>query len=325
MKIAVVGAGIFGCQIATELDADGHKVTLYDKSRTFLTGASYVNQYRLHRGYHYPRSKETVEQTRLSVDEFEEKYKNCISKQYDRYYAIAENSITTPDNYIKFLNDNSLPYEIIDPFINVPLMVKVNENSFNYYKLWNKIQTDFWFTDIKFKFRTQFNKRDIKKYDYVINCTYSDINKLLETDQQTDYQFELVEKIITKRPEKYKNSSLVIMDGNYGCIDPHGDDMSVIGHVSEAIHDSFIGKRYKMPNNIQTKHPQIIKACEDLFETKLQYITSKYVVRTVLSNHEHDDARPTQITKHTDKLISVFGGKIGTSTTTAKELIKYII
>ena len=60
MKIAVVGAGIFGVTIALKLDKF-HDVTLYESSRDIMTAASRTNQLRLHRGYHYPRSPETVD------------------------------------------------------------------------------------------------------------------------------------------------------------------------------------------------------------------------------------------------------------------------
>ena len=62
-KIAVVGGGIFGCTTAWKLAEIGYNVTLYEQNDDIITQASYVNQYRLHRGYHYPRSKETAEQS----------------------------------------------------------------------------------------------------------------------------------------------------------------------------------------------------------------------------------------------------------------------
>ena len=39
---------------------EGYDVTLYEKNNDIITQASNINQYRLHRGYHYPRSKETA-------------------------------------------------------------------------------------------------------------------------------------------------------------------------------------------------------------------------------------------------------------------------
>jgi glycine/D-amino acid oxidase-like deaminating enzyme len=61
-KIAVVGAGIYGSYTAIRLDEFGHRVELFD-SLSVLRAASNVSQFRVHSGYHYPRSPETIEET----------------------------------------------------------------------------------------------------------------------------------------------------------------------------------------------------------------------------------------------------------------------
>ena len=59
MKIAVIGGGIFGVTIASKL-AKSNSVDLYEQENDILKSASGINQYRLHRGYHYPRSSSTA-------------------------------------------------------------------------------------------------------------------------------------------------------------------------------------------------------------------------------------------------------------------------
>ena len=59
MKIAIIGAGIFGVTTGLKLCSD-HKITIFEKNLDILTSASKANQLRLHRGYHYPRSPATV-------------------------------------------------------------------------------------------------------------------------------------------------------------------------------------------------------------------------------------------------------------------------
>ncbi len=51
MKIAVVGAGIFGCSIALELDKCGYEVILFEKEEDILLKASKHNHNRIHYGY----------------------------------------------------------------------------------------------------------------------------------------------------------------------------------------------------------------------------------------------------------------------------------
>ena len=73
MKIAVVGAGIFGCTISTKV-SNFCNVDLYDMSSDIMSSASRTNQLRLHRGYHYPRSPDTVSDLLNSINFFIEEY-----------------------------------------------------------------------------------------------------------------------------------------------------------------------------------------------------------------------------------------------------------
>ena len=60
-KIAIIGAGWFGCHIAHQIKKKLNKfdIKLYEKEKDIFLGASSNNQNRLHLGFHYPRSKQT--------------------------------------------------------------------------------------------------------------------------------------------------------------------------------------------------------------------------------------------------------------------------
>ena len=62
-KIAIVGAGIFGCSIALELDKEGYQILLFEKEEDIMLKATKNNHNRIHYGYHYPRSLETTKQS----------------------------------------------------------------------------------------------------------------------------------------------------------------------------------------------------------------------------------------------------------------------
>ena len=59
-KALVVGGGIFGSTAAIGVSNNGYNVKLTEKLDDVMKGASDINQYRLHKGYHYPRSNETT-------------------------------------------------------------------------------------------------------------------------------------------------------------------------------------------------------------------------------------------------------------------------
>ena len=70
IRIAVIGAGIFGLTTAIKLSENGYQVTVLEKENDIMQCASGINQYRIHRGYHYPRSLYTSQTCKESSDSF---------------------------------------------------------------------------------------------------------------------------------------------------------------------------------------------------------------------------------------------------------------
>jgi hypothetical protein len=48
------------------------------------------------------------------------------------------------------------------------------------------------------------------------------------------------------------------------------------------------------------------------------------VVRAVLAHQEATDRRPTLVTRHNERVISVFSGKLGTAVRAAQEVLEAI-
>ena len=89
-KIAVAGAGIYGAD-----DCDPPRRTWVTNVRLFdplgiLRGRVRINQYRIHSGYHYPRSPETIRETLEARAEFTEAFAPAIVRNSRHYYAIPK-------------------------------------------------------------------------------------------------------------------------------------------------------------------------------------------------------------------------------------------
>ncbi|MCR4284517.1 MAG: FAD-binding oxidoreductase, partial [archaeon] len=108
-EVAIIGAGIFGCSAAIELERKGFHVTIFERSGEILSGASTNNHLRHHWGYHYPRSKETALESINSREDFREEYEDCIIDGFPAYYAVVkENSKSTPKQFMQFCDDLGL-------------------------------------------------------------------------------------------------------------------------------------------------------------------------------------------------------------------------
>src|ERR1700690_566158 len=96
-KVAVAGAGVYGATIAISLAEAGHDVTLFDPLG-ILRAASAINQFRIHSGYHYPRTPETIRETLEARTEFAAAFASAIIRSSKHFYAIPkEGSETSPD------------------------------------------------------------------------------------------------------------------------------------------------------------------------------------------------------------------------------------
>ena len=110
-KIAVAGAGIYGATIAIRLAEHGHSVRLFDPLGV-MRAASAINQYRIHSGYHYPRSPETIAETLEARTEFMEAFAPAIVRNSRHYYAIPkEGSQTSPALFEKVMAQFNIVYQ----------------------------------------------------------------------------------------------------------------------------------------------------------------------------------------------------------------------
>jgi hypothetical protein len=104
MRIRVLGAGWYGCHIASALLADGHQVEVHETARTIFSGASGSIPARLHLGFHYPRSRMTRAACQVHQLGFMEHYGELTAGIRSNLYAIAQDdSLVDFDQYCRTL------------------------------------------------------------------------------------------------------------------------------------------------------------------------------------------------------------------------------
>ena len=346
MKIAVIGGGIFGITTAFTLGKE-YDVELFEKNNDLLKAASGSNQYRIHRGYHYPRSMETVLEIMKSENSFQKIFSSTTVNYYEHYYCIAKkNSLTSVTQFVDFCTKNGL--EIKESVLDcvqkdsIDLCVRVKESVYDPKKL-KKLSLDkLKERNVKVHLNTEVTDKIFEEFDKVVICTYANLNVLLDKfpELQQEYQFELCEKPVVKLPSSFQNKSVVIMDGPFMCIDPLANtELHLLCNVTHEIHQTNIGKFPEvneeylhlldngiMKNPSHTNYAKFIKSSLEFFpEIKnAQHIGSMFTVRAVPPRVEDTDERPTLVKKINEKIITVFSGKITTCVEAANEVKKII-
>lgn len=347
MKIAVIGAGIFGSTIAIKLADNGFDVDLYEKEKDILQAASGINQYRLHRGYHYPRSMETGESSRKAYPLFVEEYGEAVIDKNHHFYCVPKkDSKVSGAEFLKFCMESGLDHSKQElPHLKkelVDVTIKGQETLVNPDKLRQLVRNKIREARVNLILGKAVNAKEIEDYDQVVNCTYANINYILEDlpEARRAYQFEVCEKPVLRLPENFKKISTVIMDGPFFCIDPYGEtDLHVMGNVVHAIHSSNTGLFPEIPEDLKPylnkgvvknpKYSRIDKFIESASYfmpeiSKAEHIGSMYTVRTVLPRVDHTDERPTIVNKLNDKIINVFSGKLGNCVQAANQVLDFV-
>jgi hypothetical protein len=323
------------------LSKNGFSVELFERHNAIIREASNINQYRLHRGYHYPRSTETVLSSNSSEREFLDVYGKSVPEQNvtHEYRIASEGSLVTAEQYKEFLDEVGLEYETVDSGPGYDLSIRVEEKLFDSNVLRSMCYDYLDGYGVKVNILAEVKMEDLPKFDYVVIATYAGINQLLDEKDQREYQFELCEKPVVQLPKEYRNKSVVVMDGPFMCIDPYQDtEYHVMGNVVHAIHHTNTGKHpdpmwqekfEHLLNRGCVRNPSITNIDKFIESGKeylpgieeLKHIGSMYTYRVVLPNRDHDDARPTEVEEIDDKTSVLFSGKIGTCVTAAKELV----
>jgi len=87
----VIGGGFYGLRIALHLreSLGVRDVLVVESGRDLMERASYVNQARVHNGYHYPRSILTGYRSQVNLPRFRQEYADSVVGGFPHYYGIA--------------------------------------------------------------------------------------------------------------------------------------------------------------------------------------------------------------------------------------------
>lgn len=340
MRVSVVGGGLFGCTAAIYLARAGHDVSLFEQHREIMTEASGINQFRLHEGYHYPRSPETARACRAANVSFRAEYGAAVIDDGDQFYAIAGGSRTSPDLYMDFVRGMGLKY-VSRPTLRLPLLVRATEGRIDPLALRRLVHGKLKEAGVTLYRETRAPASALERSDMVVIAAYAATNRVASMLglPVRDYQFEVVEKLVVKAPG-LENTGIVVMDGPFCSVDPWGaTGLHLVGHVEHAIHSRNVGPYPVIPDALrgcfgpmmigtQPSHRNLMLDAAAEFIPAMadaEYRGSFYVVRMVLPDVDATDERPTLVEPidPDGRVLRVFSGKLGTCVEAARQVVAH--
>ena len=334
----VIGGGFFGCTVSLYLKKYLKSVLVLEKEADLFQRASYVNQARVHNGYHYPRSLLTAARSQVNFLKFVSDYQDCIVSSFDNYYAISNYlSKVNARQFTTFCQRVNIPLTSanseIKEIFNSKLVGEVfttKEYVFDAIKLKNKMFLALNKHNVKLSFSTEALKvvkvansellnilvntktgETCVKAKYVFNCTYSAINTILAASELTTIplKHELAEMALIKVPEPLKNMGITIMCGPFFSLMPFpSKQLHTLSHVRYTPHyywqdtennTSAVNKIYHQATR-KTNYPYMIRDAARYLPilSDCSYIDSLWEVKTILPQSEVDDSRPILFKRH---------------------------
>ena len=86
----IIGAGIYGLYSALYCGRRNESILVLECDSTPFRRATFINQARVHNGYHYPRSLSTAMKSAGYFERFCRDYSFCINKEFEQVYATSD-------------------------------------------------------------------------------------------------------------------------------------------------------------------------------------------------------------------------------------------
>jgi glycine/D-amino acid oxidase-like deaminating enzyme len=351
-RVCVIGGGFYGAVISLFLK-EVKKISdicIVEQEDRLLSRASYVNQARVHNGYHYPRSFTTAFRSRVNYGRFCDDWIDSIKSDFSKYYAIARrNSKVTSSQFQRFCQQIDAPLEPAETAIKelfnpalIENVFKVQEAAFNANSLRAWAERQLAEHDVVallrhkvlnvrrgdnggISVRIRSNRGGIKEKDYsmVFNCTYSGLGQLHAENPPSGFQLkhEIAELAMVEVPGPLTDIGITVMDGPFFSVMPFpAQACHSFSHVRYTPHCHWIDNGGESPYEILSQY-QRESRLDRMMRDGARYLPilsecrprqSLFEVKTVLEKNEANDGRPILFREDTELpgLYSVLGSKI---------------
>lgn len=242
----IIGAGLYGLYSALFCCKRGQKVIVLECDSAPFKRATFINQARVHQGYHYPRSISTAMKSAGYFERFNRDYDFCINREFDQIYATSSKYSWADGKQFKdFCRAANIPCEELHPenYFKSGMcdgVFRTREYTYDAmilrdylleklsgYKSSVRIEYGISITGIE---RTGssyiIHTEGSGSYEsgYVLNATYAGTNQILDMAgfDKFGIKYELCEIILCDVNDKLREVGFTVMDGPFFSIMPFG-------------------------------------------------------------------------------------------------------
>lgn len=241
----IIGAGLYGLYAASFCGRKGQSVLVLECDQESFGRATYINQARVHQGYHYPRSLSTAMKSAYYFERFNKDYSFCINEGFEKIYATSSlYSWTSGEQFKSFCKAAGIKCEELNA--NRYFKNGMCDGAFltREYTYDAKILRDYFLEEIeKLKnvsirfgttitaieklsdtYRIRFDDNTEVSTEFLLNATYASTNQILEMIGYDKFKikYELCEIILCDVNEELKRYGFTVMDGPFFSIMPFG-------------------------------------------------------------------------------------------------------
>lgn len=342
-KIAVIGAGIFGSEIALRLRKSGYEVKLFEKSNNILSGATENSQNRLHLGLHYPRDLQTATQSVRGYESFVERFSSCVDTSFENYYALAKyDSKVNLSEFRQFTNEARISVTEIAK----DELEEIGLNPDRIDGLWSCAEGVIDFDLLRGQLLSEINSAGvilslgnevlgidlfgnslmvesevsgIETFDFVIRSTYGTDRLDLKKFQPAGKIYEFHHTLIIKAETSLSRRGLTVIDGDFITLLPSGKSKkSLLYSPSGSVREKHVGTEYPSSWDL-TDDLDFDLNTQKIFEKFLDWVPHLSIspelerlitVRSIEPNVQKTDKRTSSVTRISKNIIDIWSGKI---------------
>ncbi len=255
----IIGAGLYGLYAARFCGERGQRVLVLEYDKAPFQRATYINQARVHMGYHYPRSLTTAVKSAGYFRRFVEDFGFCIHDRFAQIYATSERfSWTSAQQFQEFCRAAGIKCEEVA--VSKYFKKGMCDGAFltEEYTYDAKILQRFYEDRLRDNrnvemlfgariekilkmggdFQVQLSDGSSFEAPFVLNASYASVNQIIDrvdfqdgpsrareggTEKELfDIKYELCEIILCRPSQALGNIGITVMDGPFFSIMPFG-------------------------------------------------------------------------------------------------------